>query len=110
MNKRRSARRKMHVSVEHILGENERCECVSEDISRGGIQISGTPGFGWGRPRHVWLSIALPNDTGTPIRALGELRYEREHTAGSHVRGYRFKYMSPRERCRFNAFLDSGLL
>jgi hypothetical protein len=106
MENRKSGRRKFKFTVEHILGESERCECQSEDVSRGGIQITGTPGHGWGRPRHAWLSIALPDDSGMPIRALGELRYERQRKDGLHLRGYRFKYMSPRERCRFNDFLD----
>ena len=106
MEKRKSIRTNVQFDVEHILGESESCLCLSHDVSRGGIQLLGTPGFGWGKPRHVWLSFSLPQEGGQPIRALGELRYEREDDSGTRLRGYRFKYMSPRERCRFNAFID----
>ena len=106
MEKRKSNRHKLRIFVDHILGEDKRCICVSEDLSRSGIQISGVPGKGWGRPRHVWLTFRLPDSNKTSIRALGELRYERERDDGLRLRGYRFKYMSPRERSSFNQFLD----
>jgi hypothetical protein len=104
--KRKSGRRPLKVFVDHILGERERCLCVSEDVSAGGIQVSGLPGPGWGRPRHVWLQFQLPDAQQSSVRALGELRYEHASDDGTHVRGYRFKYMSPRERCLYNDFLQ----
>ena len=66
------------------------------------------PGEGWGQPRHVWLSFRIPDGKETAVRALGELRYERRRPDGVHLRGYRFKYMSPRERCRFNSYLQAS--
>ena len=106
MDQRRATREPLRVFVDHVLGDREQCVCVSENFSRGGMQISGVPGPGWGRPRHVWLRFNLPDENATPVRALGELRYEREENDGVHVRGYSFKYMSPRERQSFNRFLD----
>ena len=105
MEQRRSDRRDLKLFVDHVLGENEQCVCVSDNFSAGGIQISGVPGPGWGRPKHAWLRFSLPGDTHTPLRALGELRYERRTADGVHTRGYSFKYMSPRERSRYNEFL-----
>jgi len=105
MEQRRSDRRELKVFVDHVLGEDEQCVCVSDNLSAGGIQISGIPGPGWGRPKHAWLRFSLPDDNATPVRALGELRYERTTKDGLHTRGYAFKYMSPRERSRYNDFL-----
>lgn len=105
-----SAERRTHdrlplrLFVDHILAEDQRCLCVTEDVSADGVRLKGTPGRGWGDPRHVWLSFTLPDD-GPSIRALGELRYEGEAGDGSKVRGYRFKYIAPRNRQRFEAFL-----
>ena len=107
MDKRRSNRQPVRIFVDHILGDDKRCLCVSEDLSAGGIKLSGVPGPGWGRPRHVWLQFRLPDAQESTVRALGELRYEREGADGTHTRGYRFKYMSPRERCTFNQFLET---
>ncbi len=108
--KRKSDRRSLKVFVDHILGDQERCLCISEDMSAGGMQLSGLPGKGWGRPRHVWLQFQLPNEQESSVRALGELRYERAAPDGTRVRGYRFKYMSPRERCVYNDFLRGQTL
>ena len=105
MEKRKSSRLPITLDVEHILGDAESCICLGQDISLGGIQLAGSAGFGWGKPRHAWLSISLPDGVERPIRALGELRYERSDVEGVLTRGYRFKYMSPRERCRFNAYV-----
>ena len=107
MNQRKSDRRTLRVFVDYVLGEEEQCICVSDNLSAGGIQISGVPGPGWGRPKHAWLRFSLPDDDQTPVRALGELRYERRTVDGLHVRGYSFKYMSPRERSSYNQFLRS---
>lgn len=105
-----SAERRTHdrlplrLFVDHILAEDQRCLCVTEDVSADGVRLRGTPGRGWGRPRHVWLSFTLPDD-GPAIRALGELRYEGDASDGTRIRGYRFKYLAPRARRRFEAFL-----
>lgn len=94
----------LRMFVDHILNEDARCLCVTENLSSDGLRLSGSPGRGWGRPRHVWLSLPLP-DGKPPIRALGELRYEGNSASGKRVRGYRFKYINPRARRRYDAFL-----
>ena len=107
MENRKSVRREMKIFVDHILGEDEKCLCVTNDMSLGGLQLEGEPGRGWGRPHHVWLQFRLPNAAMTSVRALGELRYERVGANGKRLRGYRFKYMSPRERLMYNEFLNA---
>ena len=105
--RRKSTRRPLKIFVDHIVGAKTHCLCVSEDVSAGGISLLGEVGPGWGKPNHVWLQFELPNENGRLIRALGELRYEREQPNGQRVRGYRFKYMAPRERNAFNRFIHS---
>ena len=58
-----------------------------------------------GKPNHVWLHFELPGENQPCIRALGELKYERKLSNGQRIRGYRFKYMAPRERVAYNRFL-----
>jgi len=95
----------LRLFVDHILAEDQRCLCITEDVSADGVRLRGTPGRGWGHQRHVWLSFTLPDD-GPAIRALGELRYEGASPDGGQIRGYRFKYLAPPNRRRFQAFLD----
>lgn len=105
---RRTDRRlPLRIFVDHILAEDQRCLCVTDDVSADGVRLRGTPGHGWGNPRHVWLSFRLPDD-GPAIRALGELRYEGQGHDGLRVRGYRFKYLAPANRRRFERFLASA--
>ncbi len=105
--RRKSDRFERKLFIDHILGEEERCLCVSTNFSAGGLRLTGVPGKGWGKPRHVWLQFRLPTEEQPQIRALAELRYEEESTSGEWVRGFRFKYMSPRERVAYNRFVDS---
>ncbi len=101
MERRDVQRRELRIYVDHILSEEERCLCMSEDLSPQGLKIQRLPGQRWGQPKHVWLQLRLPGELG-PIRALGELRYE-----GEQVRGFRFKYINPKARHRYERFLES---
>ena len=103
--RRKSNRTQIKLFVDHIVGSEQRCLCVSDDVSAGGIRILGEAGPGWGKPNHVWLQFQLPDESGRSIRALSELCYERDEGDGQRVRGYRFKYISPRERIALNHFL-----
>ena len=38
MEQRRSDRRDLKLFVDHVLGENEQCVCVSDNFSAGGIR------------------------------------------------------------------------
>ncbi len=110
MNERREALRvPVKLFVDHILSEEQHCLCVTEDLGFDGLRLSGTPGRGWGTPRHVWLQFRLPDGDAGLIRALGELRYEGEGDGGERVRGYRFKYLAPRYRRRYDAYLERSL-
>ena len=101
--RRVSGRKGLKIFVDHILSEDDHCLCVSEDVSAEGIRLTRLPGQGWGEPRHAWLQFDLADD-GPAIRALGELRYDRDEQ-GRAVRGFRFKYLNPRARQRFDKFL-----
>lgn len=90
--------------VTHILGEAAECLCLTADYSRDGMQLTRL-GDDWGSPRHAWLRFWLPGDD-QPIQALGELCHEAVDDAGRPVRGYRFKYIHPKARRRFEAFVD----
>lgn len=96
------AHRAFHVT--HILGEDARCLCLTTDLSRDGMRVTRL-GDDWGEPRHAWLRFWLPGDD-RPIQALGELRHEATDARGRPVRGYRFKYIDPKARERFEAFVE----
>lgn len=86
--------------VIHILGEDERHACVVEDLSATGMCVVAAPGDDeLPHNRYAWLQFHLPGDE-VPIRALGELCHE-----GGASRGFRFKYIYPRDRRRFEAFV-----
>ncbi len=110
MNERRDALRlPVKLFVDHILSEEQHCLCVTEDLGFEGLRLSGTPGRGWGSPRHVWLQFRLPDGDGDLIRALGQVCYEGAGDGGERIRGFRFKYLNPRSRRRYDAFLQSAL-
>lgn len=99
----------LRLFVDHILGEQDRCLCVTENLSRDGLRLAGHPQNGWGQPRHVWLEFQLPDGDERSIRALGELRYEGLTAGGMRSRGFRFKYMAPRAKRRYEAFLAADV-
>jgi hypothetical protein len=88
--------------VMHILGDDEQHDCLAEDLSAEGMCLTGDLD-GWRRSRFAWLQFRLPGEDGPVIRALGELCHEE---GGTH-RGFRFKYIYPRDRRRFEAFVEA---
>ena len=110
MNERRQAlRTPVKLFVDHILSEEQHCLCVSEELGYDGMRISGVGQQGWGEPRHVWLQFRLPHGDSPIIRALGELRHDEVAADGRRIRGFSFKYMYPRARRRYEAFLRDNL-
>lgn len=110
MNERRETDRlPVRLVVSHILSEQDHCVCETNDLSLDGMRVVRGDEGDWGRPRHAWLQFSLPDGDPTIIRALGELRYEGPGEDGRAVRGYRFKYIYPRARRRFEAFVRAGL-
>ena len=102
--RRREERAPARMKVTHILDEQRACECFVEDLSVDGMRVRRLDDSEWGTPRHVWLRFELP-DGGEPIQALGELRHD-----GGPVRGFRFKYIFPKARRRYEAFVQAHLL
>lgn len=90
--------------VTHILADDARCLCEVSDLSRDGMRIARL-GEDWGAPRHAWLRFWLPGDTRA-IQALGELRHEGTDEQGRAIRGYRFKYLDPKARRRYEAYVE----
>lgn len=89
--------------VTHILGDDDQHVCTAADVSADGMRVVAE-GEGWRRSRFAWLQFRLPGEPGTVIRALGELCHEAPAGPGE-ARGFRFKYIYPRDRRRFEAFL-----
>ena len=67
----------MKIFVDHIVGEEKHCLCVSEDLSAGGMSILGEV-IPVGENPTMFGSSSITGK-GEVIRALGELRYERKH-------------------------------
>lgn len=105
--RREQARLRLRFPVTHILGEDEQHVCRAEDLSVGGIRIAGARGDGWRRSRFAWLQFRLPGPDGAVIRALGELKHEAAGEGGDEARGYHIKYIYPRDRRRYEAFVRS---
>ncbi|MFN3202458.1 MAG: PilZ domain-containing protein [Bradymonadia bacterium] len=106
--RRADARMQIQVFVDHILDEDAQCLCVSEDMSLDGMRVRRLPGQAWGEPRFVWLHFCLPGDFPLEIRALGELCHD--GSADEDVRGFRFKYINPRDRRAYEDYLRSHSL
>lgn len=105
--RRTQTRLPLKLFVDHILSEQEQCVCVTEDLSLDGMQLKRLPGQSWGNPRHVWLQFELPDGLGGPIRALGELCHDQASGADEALRGFRFKYLNPRAKRRYAAFVQA---
>lgn len=105
MNERRDVERvPLRMPVRHILGEDHECFCVTDDLSVDGMRITRVRGGAWGRPRFAWLQFSLPGENAGAIRALGELCHE-DAVIDAATRGYRFKYINPRDRRRYEEFV-----
>lgn len=106
-NRRIEPRLALQIFVQHIFETQRQVLCVSEDLSPEGMRLVGRVGDDWGQPQHVWLRFQLPGEA-QPFQALGELRYEGPNAQGLPVRGFRFKYMYPRARRRYEAFVRNA--
>lgn len=99
-NRRQDVRLPAHFEVEHILSETNHCTCELNEVSASGLSLTLKEGSDWGEPHFAWLEFKLPGDDGPAIRALGELRHEE-----NGCRGFKFKYLNPHARRRYNNFL-----
>jgi hypothetical protein len=102
--RRTKSRLPLRLYVQHILGEEDRCLCVTEDFSLEGMRLVRVHEGTWGTTRHAWLQFELPDD-GPAIRALGEVCYEDTTPGQAAVRGFRFKYLNPQARRRYERFV-----
>ncbi len=124
MERRTQARKPAELTVEHLTAETARLECDGiachvVDLSVDGMRLSA-PVEGWSIPaleqvkgaseglleraRHAWVKVTLP-DGGGPVRALVQSRNE----GVDGTRGFFIKYIYPRDRRRYEAFVTSRL-
>lgn len=103
-NRRDYDRLPVQIDARHILGDEQSCPCEIIDLSVDGLRVRRTETGDWGNPRHAWLRFRLPGE-GQDFQALGELC----HDSAEAVRGFRIKYMFPKSRRRYEAFVRDGL-
>lgn len=112
MSDRRATNRvPLQMRVSHILSEDRQCPCLTDDLSVNGMRLSRVCGGEWGQPRYVWLQFELPGDNHRAIRALGELRHQQHAEISDYAstRGFRFKYINPRDRRRYEDFVRRSM-
>lgn len=101
--RRKSMRLILDWQVNQILDENDQEVTSLVDLSRSGLALASRRPWGTHRERFAWLQFSLPS--GQRVRALGELMHERQLNRQENIRGFRFKYIAPRERAALNEFM-----
>jgi hypothetical protein len=74
------------------------------NLSRSGLAVTFGANARRDSLRFAWLQFNLPN--GERVRALGEVMHEKKAHDHSPIRGFRFKYIAPRERIALNEFMS----
>ena len=103
--RRKAPRLALDADVSHILATDVVLPASMVNLSRSGLAIESE---GVSTPpsiRFAWLQFALPD--GQRVRALGERVYETRSVNQKMTHGYRFKYISPKERLALNEFMTS---
>ena len=104
--RRKSIRLICNWQVNQILDQNDQEVTSIVDVSRSGLALASRRQWGTQRERFAWLQFSLPS--GQRIRALGELMHERQLNQHEKIRGFRFKYIAPRERVALNEFMSKN--
>lgn len=104
--RRKSPRVALNIDVNQIEGTDfsEVGELVN--LSRSGLAVTFSGSARCDTLRFAWLQFSLPN--GERVRALGEVMHEKKAQQRDHVRGFRFKYIAPRERIALNEFMSAS--
>jgi hypothetical protein len=104
--RRKSPRVLLKMNVNQIEGTDfsEVGELVN--LSRSGLAVTFAGSNRRNALRFAWLQFCLPN--GERVRALGEVMHEKSVQPREQVRGFRFKYIAPRERIALNEFMSTS--
>lgn len=104
--RRKSPRVCIAIDVNQI--EGPECTEVGQlvNLSRSGLAVTFGGASRRDSLRFAWLQFNLPN--GERVRALGEVMHEKTAQDQSPIRGFRFKYIAPRERIALNEFMSAA--
>ena len=104
--RRKSPRVSLKMNVNQIEGTDSSEIGELVNLSRSGLAVTFAGSKRRDALRFAWLQFRLPN--GQRVRALGELMHENSVQPCEKVRGFRFKYIAPRERIALNDFMSSS--
>ncbi len=104
--RRKSPRVRITMDVKQI--EDTECSEIGQlvNLSKSGIAVTFCGASRRDSLRFAWLQFSLPN--GERVRALGEMMHEKKAQDRQQVRGFRFKYIAPRERIALNEFMSAA--
>ena len=104
MERRQSPRIAVRLPVAQVVADTTQGQAEITDLSESGLCVEPLPGETFDDGPFAWLQVELPAEhaAGGPIRALGELCGRRDRQ-----RSYRIKYIYPRDRRRYEAFVRS---
>lgn len=102
MERRQSPRLSVELAVEQLLANEPFGRARTLDLSTDGLCVAPLDGEQLNAERFAWLQFQLPPSAQDepPIRALAELCDRKDDALH-----YRIKYIYPRDRRRFEAFV-----
>ncbi len=102
MERRLSPRVAVRLPVAQVVADVAKGRAEITDLSENGLCVEPLEGEVFDDGPFAWLEVVLPadQDSGGPIRALGELCGRRDRQ-----RSYRIKYIYPRDRRRYEAYV-----
>ena len=101
--RRKSPRVPFKFAVNQIVTQSQPQLASLVNLSRSGMALSIRAQRCGSTIRYAWLQFSLPD--GNRVRALGEMMHESTVTPNTQIRGFRFKYIAPKERMALNAFM-----
>ena len=109
MERRQTPRVRLELPVDQIVADEDLGRARTTDVSAEGVRIEPLAGECLLDTRFAWLVLRLPESApaGDTIRALAE---RRPGEAGERAgQSYRIKYIYPRDRRRFEAFVREAV-
>ena len=104
--RRKTPRVSIPIEVNQIEGAEHSQIGQLVNLSRSGLAAMFDGATRRDSLRFAWLQFKLP--TGERVRALGEMMHEKSGENRCPVRGFRFKYIAPRERIALNEFMSAA--
>lgn len=102
MERRQSPRVPVRLPVTQVIADVAKGRAEVTDLSETGLCLEPLPGEAFEDGKFAWLELEIAGEQGeaSRIRALGELCGRR-----AEARSYRIKYIYPRDRRRYEAFV-----